>query len=113
MKVTAWAPSIDVAETPEEYVITAELPGVDKKDVRITIRDGALSIEGERKVEKEEKKKKFHRIERFYGSFSRTFTIPEGVLDDKVLADFDNGLLHVHLPKSETASVRSKEVQIK
>jgi HSP20 family protein len=87
----------------KEYSIKAELPGVNKEDVKVTVVGGVLSISGERKAEKEEKDKKYHRIERSYGSFIRSFTLPEGVSSDKIDAEFKDGILRLHLPKNEKA----------
>jgi HSP20 family protein len=88
------------------------LPGVNKEDVKVTVEGGVLSITGERKAEKEEKDKKYHRIERNYGTFVRSFTLPEGAASEKVSAEFKDGVLKVHLPKDETAKPKSIEVKI-
>jgi HSP20 family protein len=106
-----WAPSVDIAETAEAFEIKAELPDVRKEDVKVTVEDGELRISGERKQEKEEKGKKFHRIERSYGSFMRSFTLPENVDDSKLTADYKDGLLNVRLPKTEKA--KPKQVAVK
>lgn len=111
MTVFDWAPSVDVIETPEEYQIKAELPEVKKEDVKVSVQNGVLRIEGERKQEKEEKGKKFHRVERSYGSFLRTFTLPENIDDGKTSAEFKDGVLNVRMPKS--AEAKPKSVQIK
>lgn len=107
-----WAPSVDIAETAEEFLVKAELPEVKKEDVKVTVDKGLLRIEGERKQEKEEKGKKFHRIERSYGSFLRTFTLPENIDETKVIADFKDGVLSVRLPKTEKAKPKSIEVKV-
>ena len=88
LTVPDWAPAVDIAETPEEFLIKAELPEVKKEDVKVTVENGVLRIEGERRQEKEEKTKKFHRIERAYGSFVRTFTVPDNIDEAKVSAEF-------------------------
>lgn len=108
-----WAPMVDIAEDDREYVIEAELPRVDKDKVKVKVADGMLSISGERefKREQEEKSKRYHRIERSYGRFVRTFRLPEDVDSDKVKAEFKDGLLSVHLPKSEAH--RPKEIDIR
>ena len=98
-----WAPSVDVSETDKEYLVKAEIPGVNKDDVKVTVQDGMLTIRGERKMEKEEKGKKFHRIERSYGSFMRSFRVPEDADETKVKAEFKDGMMNVTLPKSEKA----------
>jgi hypothetical protein len=98
---------VDITEDDKEYLIKAELPEVKKEDVKVTVENGTLTITGERKFEKEEKGKKYHRMERAYGSFMRSFTLPEGAAGDKVSADFKDGVLKVHLPKSAEAKPKS------
>jgi HSP20 family protein len=112
--LTEWSPAVDIEEDDKEYTIKAELPGVRKEDVRVTVESGVLTISGERKEEREEKeeKKKYHRIERFYGTFTRSFTPPEGVAGDKVSAESKDGILRVHLPKDEKAMPRSIDVKV-
>jgi HSP20 family protein len=107
-----WAPRVDISETPEEFQIKAELPDVKKEDVTVRVDNGILRIEGERKQEKEEKTKKFHRIERSYGTFLRSFTLPDNVQGERVAAEFKDGLLHVRLPKSAKTSPKSIEVKV-
>src|SRR4029077_11323178 len=107
-----WVPPVDIAEDEKEYTIKAELPGVNKEDVRVTVEGGVLTITGERKAEKEEKDKKCHRIERNYGTFVRSFMLPEGTASDKVSAEFEDGVLRVRLPKDESAKPKSIEVKI-
>jgi HSP20 family protein len=106
-----WAPLVDIAEDDKEYLIKVELPEVSKDDVKVTVENGTLTITGERKAEKEEKGRKFHRIERVYGRFARSFTIPEDAEDDNVKAEFKDGVLRVHLAKSEKA--RPKQIEVK
>ena len=112
MTVFDWSPTVDIAETPEEFQIKAELPEVRKEDVKVSVDRGVLRIEGERRQEKEEKGKKFHRIERSYGSFLRTFTLPDNVEEDNVQAEFKDGMLNVRLRKSEQAKPRSIDVKV-
>jgi HSP20 family protein len=112
LKVAEWAPVVDIEETGAEYLVKAELPEVEKKDVKVTVENGMLTIQGERKQEKEENGKKFHRIERSYGTFLRTFTVPEEVDAMKVAADFKDGVLRVHLPKSEKPRTKAIEVKV-
>ena len=100
MTVAEWAPLVDITEDEKEYLIKAELPEVKKDDVKVTVQDGVLTIAGERKSEKEEKTKKFHRVDWAYGSFARSFTLPEDADADKVAGDFKDGVLKVHVPKS-------------
>lgn len=107
-----WAPAIDVEETEKEYRIKADLPEVTKNDVKVNIEDGVLTIEGERKQEKEEKNKKFHRVERVYGKFVRRLNVPSDVAEDQVAAEFANGVLNVRLPKSAGAKPRNVEVKV-
>jgi HSP20 family protein len=110
--VADWAPTVDIAEDEKEYLIKDEIPEVDKKDVKVTVQDGVLTLHGERKQEKEEKGKKFHRIERSYGSFVRSFTLPDDVSEDKVKAEFKDGMLLVHLPKAEKPKPKAIEVKV-
>lgn len=107
-----WAPSVDISETDKEYVIKAEIPEVKKEDVKVTVEDGQLTIQGERKLEKEEKDKRFHRVERSYGSFMRSFGVPDNVDESKAKAEFKDGMLTLTLPKSEKAKPRALEVKI-
>lgn len=112
MTLVDWAPLVDVIENEKEYLIKAELPDIKKEEVKITVQDDVLTISGERSQEKEEKGKRFHRIERAYGSFSRRFTLPEDADPAKVTADFKHGILAVHITKSERAKPKSIEVAI-
>lgn len=112
MIVADWTPSVDISETESEYQIKAEIPDVKKEDVKVTVEDGVLTIQGERKQEKEEKGKKFHRIERSYGSFVRTFSLPDVIEEEKVKAEFKDGVLNLHLPKSEKAKPKAIEVKV-
>jgi HSP20 family protein len=107
-----WAPSVDISENSEEYVIKAEIPGVNKDDVKVSIEDGVVSIQGERKQENEQKDKKFHRVERSYASFLRTFSLPSNIDDAKVQAQFKDGLLTLRLPKSASAKPKTVEVKV-
>jgi HSP20 family protein len=106
-----WAPLVDVEETEKEYLVRAELPEVKKEDVKVTIEDGVLSIEGERKHEKEEKTRKLHRVERSYGKFVRRFSVPPEAENAKVTAEFKDGVLNVHVPK--VPAVRPKAIDVK
>ncbi|MGE3920921.1 MAG: Hsp20/alpha crystallin family protein [Gammaproteobacteria bacterium] len=112
LKLPEWTPSVDIIETDKEYEIKADLPAVKKEDVKVNIHDGVLCIEGERKLEKEEKNKKFHRIERSYGSFMRSFTLPDNADENNIHAEFKDGLLTVRLPKSDRAKPKSIEVKV-
>lgn len=112
MRRTDWSPAVDIAETPAAYVISAELPGIDRKDVKITVNDGVLLIQGERRSEKEDKDRKHHRVERFYGSFARSFALPDNVNEETIRADYKDGVLQVTLEKSEKAKPKSIEVSV-
>jgi HSP20 family protein len=107
-----WAPLVDIEETSREFLIKAELPDVKKEDVKVALEDGVLTIQGERKLEKEEKDRKVHRIERSYGKFLRSFTVPRDVDDKKVMAEFKEGLLLVHVPKAEAAKPRLIDIKV-
>jgi len=109
--VPEWAPLVDIAEDEKEYLIKVELPEVQKDDVKVTVESGTLTISGERKAEKEQKGRKFHRVERFYGRFERSFSIPDDATADDVKAEFKDGVLRVHLAKSEKA--RPKQIEVK
>lgn len=110
--LTEWTPLVDVTEDEKEYLIKAELPEMKKEDVKVTVEDGTLRITGERKFEKEEKGKKYHRVERAYGTFERTFVLPEGTTPGKLTADYKDGVLKVHLPKTEVAKPKPIEVKV-
>ncbi len=112
LRVAEWAPLVDIIEDDKKYTIKVELSDVKKDDVKISVQNDVLSISGERKYEKEEKGKKYHRVERAYGSFSRSFTVPEDADADRVSADFKDGLLQVHLPKSEKVKPKTIEVKV-
>ena len=107
-----WAPALDIVETPEEYVIQVEVPGITKENVKVNVMDGILRIEGERRQEKEEKGKKFHRIERCYGTFLRTFGLPEYVDETQVRAEFKEGILTIRLPKTQKAKPKTVEIKV-
>ena len=107
-----WAPAIDVQETNSEYLIKADLPEVKREDVKVSVEDGILAVEGERKMDKEEAGKKFHRVERSYGRFIRRMAVPTDVDQNKVAADFKDGVLNIHLPKSPAVKPRTVDVQV-
>jgi len=111
ISVPEWAPLVDIAEDDKEYLLKVELPEVQKDDVKVTVEGGTLTISGERKAEKEEKGRKFHRVERYYGRFERSFSIPDDAEADNVKAEFKDGVLRVHLAKSEKA--RPKQIEVK
>ena len=107
-----WAPSVDVAETDEEVVVTVELPGIKQEEVDITIADDILTLKGEKKEEKEVKKKNYHRIERSYGSFQRSVGLPVGVQADKAKATYKNGVLSITVPKAEEAKPKQIKINV-
>ena len=112
MTITQWVPSVDIIEDDKEWLVKADLPEVKKEDVKVTVESGVLTITGERKFEKEEKDKKYHRIERAYGNFFRSFTLPDAADGSKVNAEFKDGVLKVHLPKSEKTKPKAVEVKV-
>lgn len=107
-----WTPSVDISETDTAYLIKGEIPGVKKEDVKATIQDGMLTIQGERKMGKEEKGKKFHRVERSYGSFVRSFRVPDDADENKVKAEFKDGMINVTLAKSAKAKTKAINVSV-
>ena len=111
--LSAATPAVDVAETEKAYEITAELPGMDEKNIEVKYADGVLTIKGEKQEEKEEKKKDYYLSERSYGSFQRSFQVPDGVDADKIEASFKNGVLAVTMPKSVEAQKAAKKIAVK
>ncbi|MFM7183002.1 MAG: Hsp20/alpha crystallin family protein [Verrucomicrobiales bacterium] len=107
-----WAPAVDITEDEKEYLISTELPAMKKEEVKAFIENGTLLISGERKVEKEEKNKKFHRVERSYGRFERSFALPTDADPEKVTANYKDGMLMVHIAKSIAAKPKQLEVKI-
>ncbi len=109
----AWSPAVDIYETDEKMVIKAELPGLKKEDIDIEVRDNTLTLKGERKFEKEIKQENYHRVERAYGSFQRSFTLPGTVKQEAIEASFRDGILEVSLPKAEEAKPKQIKIQAK
>ena len=107
---TSWSPSVDIFETEGEIVVKAEVPGMDRKDIALHLENNVLSLRGERKFEKETKDENYHRIERSYGNFSRSFSIPAIVDEEKIRADYKDGVLKIILPKKEQA--KPKQIKI-
>lgn len=107
-------PSVNVAETDAAYEVTAELPGVDEKNIEVQVTDGVLTLRGEKREEKEEKdeKKNYHLVERSYGSFQRSFSLPENVAEAKIKADYDKGVLRVTIPKTAPTAPQSRSRKI-
>jgi HSP20 family protein len=112
LTVADWMPTVDISETETEYLIKAELPEVKKEDVKVTVENGVLTLQGERRQEKEEKGKRYHRVERSYGSFVRSFSLPETVDEAAVKADYKDGVLNLHLPKSEKVKPKAIDVKV-
>ena len=112
MTVSQWTPLVDITEDDAEYLLKVELPEMKKDEVKVSVENGELTLTGERQFEKEEKNKKYHRIERSYGSFVRSFTLPDNVNAAKVNAEFKDGLLRVHLPKQEPAKPAAVQVPV-
>ncbi len=107
-----WAPVVDISEDANEYLIRAELPGVNKEDVKVTVESGSLTLKGERRFEKEEQNTKYHRVERSYGTFTRCFNMPDDTDPARVSAEFKDGVLHLKLPKNEEKKPRQIEVLV-
>lgn len=107
-----WTPSADISETETEYLIRAEIPAVRKEDVKVTVEQGTITIEGERKQEKQEKNEKFHRTESFHGTFMRSFSLPENANADAVRCESKDGLLTVHIPKVEKQASKAKKIPV-
>jgi HSP20 family protein len=112
MTVADWMPTVDISETDGEYLIKAELPEVKKEDVKVTVENGVLTLQGERRQEKEEKGKRYHRVERSYGSFVRSFSLPESVDEGAVKAEYKDGVLNLHLPKTEKVKPKAIDVKV-
>jgi len=107
-----WSPAVDVKETDKNFMIEAELPGMSRDDVKVTVHDGVLTIQGERKQEEETNDKKVHRVERFYGSFLRRFTLPDNVDENSVKANFKDGMLTLTIDKAEPRQPKAIEVEV-
>ncbi len=110
MVASTWNPSVDIYETENELVLKAELPGIDEDDIEIKLEDNTLTLKGDRKFEKETKEENFHRIERSYGSFYRSFTLPRNIDQDKIKAESESGILKITMPKK--AELKPKKVKI-
>ena len=106
----SWAPAVDVSETEAELVIRAELPGLSQKNIELNLQDNVLTLKGEKQQEQKEEKENFHRVERSYGSFSRSFTLPVNVNAEAVQATFKNGVLEITMPKAEEAKPQKIEI---
>ena len=111
MTLADWAPRVDISESDSEYQLKVELPEVRKEDVNVTVHQGVLTIEGDRSFEREESNRRYHRVERAYGRFARSFTLPESVDEKGIRAEHKDGMLYVHVAKSE--DVKPKSIEIK
>lgn len=107
-----WAPVVDITESAGEYLLKAELPGLKKEDIKLDLSNGVLTLSGERSTEREDKGEKYHRIERSYGRFSRSFAVPEDVQLDQIKADCKDGVVSVHLPRAENKPAASKSIAV-
>ena len=108
-----WAPSVDIYETKDAIIIDAELPGLNQKDINVSVSDNVLTIKGEKKQEKEVKEENYHRVERSYGSFTRSFTLPVGVKSESIKAAYKDGVLKVTLPKAEESKPKQISIDVK
>lgn len=107
-----FTPAVDIVEKDKEYLVKAQLPGVKKENVKVELLNGVLTITGERRYEKEEKDEKVHRVETAYGGFTRTFVVPEDVLAEKIAAEYKDGILAVHLPKTDIKKPATKAIKV-
>ncbi|MFQ5864259.1 MAG: Hsp20/alpha crystallin family protein [bacterium] len=108
-----WSPKVDISEDNDNFYLHVELPGIKREDVKVSYEDGLLTITGEKKAEKEEKDLNFHRVERAFGKFERSFRMPTNIINDKIDAQFQNGVLSIILPKAEEAKPKEIEVKVK
>jgi HSP20 family protein len=113
MDMGTWAPPVDIYETETEIVLVAEVPGVDEKDVDVEVKDNLLTIKGERRMEKSVREESYHRVERAYGGFSRSFTLPQAVDSEKITATYNRGVLEIRLPKPEKAKTHQIKIETK
>ncbi len=109
----SWSPAVDIYETDDAIILEAELPGMNEKDIEVKIEDNVLTIRGERKFEEERKEENYYRMERFYGTFQRSFTLPSNVDTEKVKAEYKKGILKVTLPKKEQAKPKQIKIEVK
>jgi HSP20 family protein len=112
LSTRAWAPAVDIYETDNDIVLKAELPGVEPKDVEVRVEDNTLYLKGERKFEKEVKEQNYHRVERSYGTFARSFSLPNSINAEKVKAEFKDGLLTITMPKREEAKPKTVKIDV-
>jgi HSP20 family protein len=107
---SVWSPSVDISETDDQYEVKAEIPGLKKEDIKLSVEDNVLTLSGERKYEKETEKKNYRRLERAYGRFERSFRLPKEVNVEKIKANYENGVLTVEIPKAD--AVKPKEIAV-
>ena len=112
LQETGWSPAVDIEEKEGKYLVKADLPGLKKEDIHIELHDGLLTLRGERKTEHEEKKKGYHRVERFHGSFERTFRVPEGVTEKDIQAKYKDGVLELIIPTPKEEKPKAIEVKV-
>jgi len=112
VSMAAWSPNVDIFEDENEVVLSLEVPGINEKDIHLSLEGNTLTISGERKLEKEDKKDNYHRIERCYGSFSRSFSLPSNIEHEKISASMDKGVLKVTLPKKEETKPKKIEIKV-
>ena len=112
LSTRSWAPPVDIFETENDIVLKAELPGIEAKDVEVRVEDNTLYLKGERKFEKEVKEQNYHRVERSYGSFARSFSLPNSIDADKVKAEYKDGLLTLTMPKREEAKPKTIKIDV-
>jgi HSP20 family protein len=110
---TTWSPAVDIAEHDDGYVVKMEIPGVDKNDVKITMQDNTLTVRGEKKQERESRGSNYHRVERSFGAFQRSFTLSSSVKPEKIDASFKDGILNIELPKAEESKPKQIDVKVK
>lgn len=108
----SWAPAVNISENSKEYLVKAELPGVKKEEIKVNTNNGVLTLTGERKFDKEEKDEKHHRVEHAYGSFSRSFVLPDDVVEDKIVAECKEGIVTIRLPKTDIKKPTAIEVKV-
>jgi HSP20 family protein len=109
---TDWSPSVDISESGEEYLIRAAVPAVEKEDVSVTVNDGMLTLSGERQQKEEQKDEKFHKVESFYGSFSRSFALPDGIDAPGIRAESKDGVLTIHIPKTKAETKKPTTIKV-
>jgi HSP20 family protein len=112
-RVGAFSPKIDISNDKSAIDVVAELPGLDEKDIQVSLKDNVLTIKGEKKMSDEKKEKNYHRVERSFGSFERSIRVPEGINVEEIKASFKNGVLSVSLPKSEKAKEEARKIEVK